>query len=1183
MSGRQALFVLGMHRSGTSALARVLNLLGAALPDDLLGANAFNPTGYWEPRAVIACNQRFLAELGATWDAPAFDPEKQAARRDDMIARAADVLAKAYGEAELIAVKDPRCTLFSDIWAEAAERAGYQPRFIAIARSADAVAQSLERRDAMSADEAGALWSGYGAAALTALAERGGALLDYDAMTRDWRGELARAAETGVALDLDDPVAAKTIEDFLTPANPAPEASFSPRVADWVDAIGRTYAACRAGERTPPPAAVVEALNDHGALAAASVSRNKAAAEARLDEVLTERDVARRTQAEAEARAKNASAVIASLETERDEARQQLEETRRSLEAERDAEREAHARLEDDFKQLEASVAAFQDEAGRLGEELRRTQSDYAAADAERVALGLERARLTHRLQAIETSAWWRAGGPVRRLAKRAPWLATPLRRAAKLFWWTASGQLLSRMRARNAAPETAAAPAPAAAPPLSAPANPLAGLEPVLTTEFGAAAFRAARDLIERYGLAFQSDGRPPVAHPVDAAQARSWAKRLAGLPSRASHEDPHVSIIIPAYNQIAYTLACLESVLTQDSDHRFEVLIGDDQSTDGTAAAAEMAIKGVTWIRHESNQGFVGNCNATARKARGRFVVFLNNDTLVLPGWLDGLIDTFEHDETIGLVGSKLIYPDGRLQEAGGIFWQDGSAWNYGRFDDPRRPQYSYARQVDYISGASIALPRALWEALGGFDEHYRPAYAEDADLAFRVRAHGRITLYQPRSQLVHFEGVTSGTDLGSGAKAHQVANLKKLHERWKAALAAHRPNGEAPELEKERAVARRALFIDLTTPEPAHDAGSLVAVECMRALQSAGYKVSFVPEDNFLWTREFSGPLQAMGVEALHHPYVSRFADFIRARGGEFDLIFIHRFEAAERVLADVRAHASQARVALLNADLHYLREMREAALSGDADRVASAEDTRRRELAVFRAVDLVLTHSTVEREVLAEALPGEPVMHLPLIHDPDPTQAGFAERNGIGFIGGFGHPPNGDAVDWFLAEVWPNVRARLPEARFVLAGSKMPDRYRALHGREGVEVMGFVERLDDFFNTIRLSVAPLRYGAGAKGKVAASLALGVPCVATSIAAEGMGLEAGRDIAVRDDPDALAQAVIALHEREPRWAAMRQAGLAFAAAQTSRAVVQRRIHEMLDALGLGETANAVKHHVS
>ena len=360
-------------------------------------------------------------------------------------------------------------------------------------------------------------------------------------------------------------------------------------------------------------------------------------------------------------------------------------------------------------------------------------------------------------------------------------------------------------------------------------------------------------------------------------------------------------------------------------------------------------------------------------------------------------------------------------------------------------------------------------------------------------------------------------------------------------------------------------------MTTPEPQHDAGSLVAVETMRALQALGYKVTFVPVDNFLWTKTYSAPLQAMGVETIYHPFYSRFEPFITARGAEFDLVMIHRFAAAERVMGAVRTHAPQAKIAFMPADLHFLREHREAELADDALAQDAAAQTKRRELAIIRSADVVLPHSDAEIALLDEETPQTPAFKLPLIHDPEPIPAGFHRREGIGFLGGFGHPPNVDAVDWFLSEIWPEVRAQKPDARFVLAGSKMPDRFKALDGKNGVKVLGFVETVDEFFGQIRASVAPLRYGAGAKGKVAASLALGTPCVSTMIGAEGMGLTPGVDVLVSDDPKGFARHILAMLEDENRWNDVRQAGVEFARRETSREVVRARLSDMLAQLKL------------
>lgn len=1215
-----AIMVLGMHRSGTSALTRILNLLGADLPDDLIKANAYNKSGYWEPSAVVALNDAWLTKARAAWDAP-YLPEEAltGALPRSAVKTAADTISDAFGAGhDLIALKDPRCTLFAPTWRQAIVRAGYAPAQLIIHRDAAEVAQSLAHRDGFSPDEAGLLWAWYCLKALEAHAANGGVVMSYAALREDWRSVMERVKHelSLEALTLTEEASAQ-VDAFLQEPRSKSEAAFSADVSDIISAVQALHVKAQANQPLGDLASLQQDILDRAAHSRDAVVRVRAEGQKQLTKIERERDKARDDQKATEAglvkerdearqaleserarlseernRARDALATeSARLSKERDEARDVLKAEQQRLSAERDEarnahsaaskradqldmalqeERRAHESLNQDFKALESSVHAYQDQVSALEDELRRTQADYVAADAERQALRVEALRL----RAIEQSSIWKATTPLRALMARIPGARSFVRRGLKAVWWTMTGQLGARLKARKAAELAAqldAGRAMEGGKPTPGVKSPIRTLNGVLTEEFGDAASYVP-ELISRYELAFQSEGQAPIKTVVGDEAARKMAERLAKIAARhPKTATPDVSIVIPAYNQISYTLACIESVFASAPKASFEILVGDDQSTDGTQAAAGVPMAHVRWVRHETNQGFVGNCNLTAEQARGRIVLMLNNDTLVLPDWLDALVETLDADPQVGLVGSKLIYPDGRLQEAGGIFWQDGSAWNLGRFDHPRRPEFSYARDADYISGASIALPRALWEKLGGFDDHYRPAYAEDADLAFRVRADGLRTVFQPRSMLIHFEGVSSGTDLAAGAKAYQVQNLEKLRERWAGVLAAHRPNAQEPEREKERGVTKRVLFIDITTPEPQHDAGSLVAVETMRALQALGFKVTFVPVDNFLWTKAYSAPLQAMGIETIYHPFYSRFEPFISARGAEYDLVVVHRFAAAERVMGALRTHAPQAKIAFMPADLHFLREQREADLSGDAIALEQAAETRRRELAIIQSADAVLPHSDLEIELLKEATPETPPFKLPLIHDPDPLAAGFHRRSGVGFLGGYGHPPNVDAVDWFMDEIWPRVRAVKPDARFVLAGSKMPDRFKALDGRNGVEVLGFVETIDEFFGSVRASLAPLRYGAGAKGKVAASLALGTPCVSTSVGAEGMGLTPGVDVLVADDPDGFARHILAMLDDENRWNELRQAGVDFARRETSREVVRQRLSDMLGHLKL------------
>lgn len=616
------------------------------------------------------------------------------------------------------------------------------------------------------------------------------------------------------------------------------------------------------------------------------------------------------------------------------------------------------------------------------------------------------------------------------------------------------------------------------------------------------------------------------------------------AGTPALeiAAAEAPQVSVVIPVYNNIAHTLHCLKSIAAVGARTPFEVIVVDDCSSDETQAVLAHC-RGVRVLKNEKNLGFIGACNAGAVAAKGEYVHFLNNDVQVLPGWLDELRATFDAVPEAGLVGSKLVYPDGRLQEAGGIVWRDGSAWNYGRFDDPDKPEYNYRRDVDYCSGASIMLPRALFDELGRFDAHYAPAYCEDTDLAFQVKKCGLRVLYQPLSVIVHYEGISSGTDLNSGVKKYQVVNQKKLYARWKDTLASHRPNGIRPELEKDRGVSKRILVIDATTPRPDHDAGSLLKFYHLKLLQSLGYQVTLMP-DNLLHDGEYTRDLQRIGIECIYEPHRLSARQFFTARAGDFQLIMLCRPYVAMQHMESLRRLAPAARIIYDTVDLHYLREQRQAAVEKNPLMAERAERTRQDELKLIAEADATIVVSPVEKEILAGEVARANVHVVQLVIPEEPQGPGFEERRDILFIGGYQHTPNAEAVLYFCREILPALRARIPELRFLVLGSRPTPEIQAL-ASEHIQVLGFQKDIAPYFNACRLMVAPLRFGAGIKGKLGTSFSYGLPVVASSIAAEGMYLQHGREVLIADTPQEFADAVLRLYGDPVLWASMADAG--------------------------------------
>jgi GT2 family glycosyltransferase len=257
-----------------------------------------------------------------------------------------------------------------------------------------------------------------------------------------------------------------------------------------------------------------------------------------------------------------------------------------------------------------------------------------------------------------------------------------------------------------------------------------------------------------------------------------------------------PSASIVVPVYNNIAHTEACL-SALRETLPRNFEgeVIVVDDASTDDTQARLKQQAKldpRLKILRNRKNSGFVLTCNRGASSATGDIVIFLNNDTLPLPGWLQALLRTFRDYPDAGAVGSKLVYPDGRLQEAGAVVFSDGSGANFGKWDyETDDPLYNFVREVDYCSGAVLATRRSLLEEIGGLDEFFAPGYYEETDYCFSVREKGYRVYYQPESTVIHVEGATGGTDLSSGTKRYQVVNRAKFVKKWARALKGQPPN--------------------------------------------------------------------------------------------------------------------------------------------------------------------------------------------------------------------------------------------------------------------------------------------------------------------------------------------------------------------------------------------------------
>src|SRR5574337_763735 len=368
-----------------------------------------------------------------------------------------------------------------------------------------------------------------------------------------------------------------------------------------------------------------------------------------------------------------------------------------------------------------------------------------------------------------------------------------------------------------------------------------------------------------------------------------------------------------------------------------------------------------------------------------------------------------------------------------------------------------------------------------------------------------------------------------------------------------------------------ARRILVADYRIPRPDFSAGERATVGILKDLITLNFDVTFIAKD-MEPAPAYEADLRQLGVEVITRDSGHGSPDkYVLDQGARFGAFYFFRVDVAEVLLAPARQAAPWARLVFHAPDLYFLREMRAATLRGDAASRHLAMHTRAREVAMMRQADHVVVVSPAEVPILQQELPNTPISVFPALYAPvTPSPRGFDDRRHVFFLGGFGHAPNVDAVRWFANEVWPLVRARLPDVEFHIVGAQAPESVMALGHLPGIHVVGFVADLDPVLQAMRVGVAPLLYGAGIKGKVAVSMGAGIPCVCTAIAAEGMGIRDAEHALVDDEPGAFADAVVSLYTQPAVWQRVSRAG---------QALVQERFGDAANRDSLLQVLNAAR----
>jgi GT2 family glycosyltransferase len=599
-------------------------------------------------------------------------------------------------------------------------------------------------------------------------------------------------------------------------------------------------------------------------------------------------------------------------------------------------------------------------------------------------------------------------------------------------------------------------------------------------------------------------------------------------------------VTIIILCLKRYDLLARCLESVASSVGDTvEYEVVIVLNGSEAEVRPWLESTVTGVRVVSSSANRGFGGGNNLGASVARGQYLVFLNDDTEVQPEWLDWLVRTADDRADAGAVGSRLLFADGIVQEAGQVVWSDGSSAAVGRGSRDRDGRYAYLREVDYCSASSLLVRRSTWDRVGGFDEAYFPAYYEDIDLCMTIRDIGETILYEPRSLVVHHEATHTSDEFRAFLFRR---NGRLFREKWARRLARCElpaptsAAGVARAVHRARGFPRRVLVVDDRVPT-AIGSGFGRMYEAVEELASTN-AVTLLARER---TGDDLSQLQGLGIDVVFGELADHIADpevlyeavvLSRPFRLEIEIEALRRFQPQAAFIYDCEALA------------HRRLERQQVLARDDAEQErigAEIQQLRRIEQRIPHEFDRVVAVTEEEAAILRSL---NPACKMDIVSTWTPlelaSEAPAQSRNGAVFVAGWlagPQAPNADALRWFVREILPLVRARSPSFTLRVTGPNPP---RELHSLEsdGLEFVGFVPDIAALYASVRVAVAPMRLGAGISIKTLEALRHGVPVVATRVAAEGLGLEAASELRPTDDPVEFADRLVALTTSVDAW---------------------------------------------
>lgn len=629
----------------------------------------------------------------------------------------------------------------------------------------------------------------------------------------------------------------------------------------------------------------------------------------------------------------------------------------------------------------------------------------------------------------------------------------------------------------------------------------------------------------------------------------------------------EPVLSIIVVLFNQVSLTYACLQSILKNISVP-YEVIIVDNHSTDETNILLDK-VKGAIIIRNNENLHFLKANNQALEHVRGTYLLFLNNDAEITQSTVTSAIHTLSNNEKCGAVGGKLILPDGTLQEAGSIIWNDGFCVGYGRYEDPRLPEYNFKRATDYCSGAFLLTHTHLFREHSGFDNRFEPAYYEETDYCLWLQEKGLQIIYDPGATVFHYE---FGSDISNTVKTIQQKNHLIFYEKHQQQLKKHFVFDSSNLLKARFAASqsgkKRVLYIDDRVPHCDQGSGFPRSNTIVNLIKELGYDLTIYPlqfrdEDTLETAYRDIDPYIEI---ALGHG-LNGFKRFIRSRRDYFDAIWISRPHNMKATREKILFLQDKCRIIYDAEAIFTDREIMKKEISGKIIGEEKRMKWYKNEFNLSDTAHAIVCVSENDALKFRHAQKKDVFVlgHTLEINDFIP---GFGERKGLLFVGNLDDDasPNVDSVIWFINDIFPIVRQAIPDMTIDIVGSANSSRIQSLNN-DGVFVHGRVESISHFYNKCKIFVAPTRFAAGVPFKIHEAASFGLPVVATQLLCEQLSWLNRREIlAAGIDKIDFAKKIIELYNDTSLWQDLQKNAITFVQNEMSRQVYKQRIADIL-----------------